>query len=399
MQNNIPYFVLSLLNMYFPTDSSAAPWYSVREPIHDLLRAHEIWEFRNRSPKQYQSPYIYRNSATGTIPHGAGLLERLPLEIAHEILLDLDLDSLNTLRLASHTCRIIIDSFPMMDRLVSNTPKTLEALKVADVSSKFSLRTIYAEFCYPWCRFCGAFGPLLFLPTFSRSCRECHDKKVELQVAPIKTAAAFFGLAESELDGIPYTDTISGPFDPIDPPEQRIRLVRLVDAFQRAQEVFGQGPWSRAEMRALVSQSALPIYPRNWRYMGSLTFPYWNRRTRQSENGSYCKACLGFFKCIPRSVRSGHRAAYWYTWRAESRRAYLEEEKNGHLEDCPAYRQGYLAMVSHTSLPGRPSQRTPPLPRELTPSPVEIPSTRRKKIKAFFRKFLAMFRRRRRRQV
>jgi hypothetical protein len=102
-----------------------------------------------------------------------GDLKRLPSEIMREIMLNLDIQSLNTWRRVSSFFLYFVDNLREYSLFKENAWHTLSVMHFCDLGSMFPIRRLFAEFCRPDCAGCGAFGPLLFLPSLSRCCRKC----------------------------------------------------------------------------------------------------------------------------------------------------------------------------------------------------------------------------------
>jgi hypothetical protein len=119
----------------------------------------------------YEAP---PRKASKTHRRSKALITRLPLEILHLILLDLDLTSMGMLRRVDTTSWHLVESLPAYRLLRKHAPNTLRLMDATGCSSHFPIHWIFTEFCHPWCRTCGEFGPYLYLPTVSRSCYKCN---------------------------------------------------------------------------------------------------------------------------------------------------------------------------------------------------------------------------------
>jgi hypothetical protein len=122
---------------------------------------------------RHDDPEITSRTAVSPI----GLLNFLPLEILHGILLDeLDLAALTTLRLVSRGLRLVADSLPQYHSIVTHAPNSLRAAISLEMESSVSCRKLYTELCSNFCKSCGKFGAHLYLLTCSRVCYYITDQ-------------------------------------------------------------------------------------------------------------------------------------------------------------------------------------------------------------------------------
>lgn len=125
------------------------------------------------------------------------LITRLPLELLHLILLNLDLASLEMLSRVDRKLRDLVRSLPAYSLLREHTPDTIRLIFATRVASHFPINQIFTEFCQPWCRTCREFGSYLYLPTVTRTCCKCFYLRPEYQVSPVKDVCLRFGLTKT----------------------------------------------------------------------------------------------------------------------------------------------------------------------------------------------------------
>ncbi|GIK06236.1 hypothetical protein Aspvir_001881 [Aspergillus viridinutans] len=313
--------------------------------------------------KLYQAP---PSKASKTRRRSKALITRLPLEILHLILLNLDLTSLGMLRRVDTTSRRLVESLPAYRLLRKHAPYTLCLMDATRCSSHFPIQWIFTEFCHPWCRTCGEFGPYLYLPTVSRSCYKCNYLRPEYQVAPVTDVCLHFGLTQKDVKSLPITYNILPP---------KRRLVDITQAKALGRQLHGsykamrqeyqrrrkeleenyqqrvqkwkrqkqQGKSARCPWRQPIPTTLGMNGETSWRMQATVTFPYWDRRTQTLEPGTFCRACTyhweeGKAKDWRRMETVFHphppsREAYF--------RAFLEAELPQHFLHCAAVKANY----------------------------------------------------------
>ncbi|OJD24116.1 hypothetical protein ACJ73_04522 [Blastomyces percursus] len=277
------------------------------------------------------SPNITRPRADG-----GNLVTRLPPELTTTILLYLDLNSLLTLRLINTLYRTLIDSLHPYTLLKQHAPHTLRILHKVQLASQFPLHQLYTEFRHPHCRACGAFGPLVFLPTLTRCCDRCLWTQTRFQVARVGFLVDQFpgDLTPDELETLvsllkqlPTVHVFPGPYgrDPLhfDIIDEPIGLVSIAEAekatvkwlgtherfresiaslkapLQRRGQGRSQEPGQRQDNQGRTEFSIdihrlMEIYEMarsRWMGMGATDLPYWDTQRQMAESGIYCSPC------------------------------------------------------------------------------------------------------------
>lgn len=118
---------------------------------------------------------------------GLGPLDRFPLELVHEILLYLDMQSLFNLRQASLRSRQTVDSLHQYQRVVSHGLNVFCALLRTRLAIDFSLSNFYQAPCTKACDTCGGFGGFVSLLAWHRCCAACVRGALESQLQPLAT--------------------------------------------------------------------------------------------------------------------------------------------------------------------------------------------------------------------
>lgn len=275
-------------------------------------------------------------------PKNGGRLESLPFDIVTQILTWLDVESLRTMRHVSVRTQEFIDSSLFeLHALETHAAETLQVMEGTGTLSCVSLRDLYAEFCYPWCRICGDFGSFIFLPTFKRCCHPCHYESDELEVVRISAAGGeFYAVPRQVLEKkLIVVRTFPKLYEDEESPEKKThRLVSaqavkrlaievhesLEDATAASEElqcksrarIYGPAPGPKkrkSSIQPMPSKSGSELErkvvhqvyqhrfsnlfpcdgPPHWRFMATAAFPHWDSTFKRAENGVYCEHCSG----------------------------------------------------------------------------------------------------------
>jgi hypothetical protein len=185
---------------------------------------------------RHDDPEVTSRTAVSSI----GLLNLLPLELLHGILLDeLDLAALTTLRSVSRGLRLVVDSLPQYHSIVTHAPNSLRAAISLEIASSVSCRKLYTELCSDVCRGCGKFGAYLYLLTCSRVCYICFTEDTKFMPMTKQHSKIFWGVTSRDLasGGITVARSLPGRYQPYSMVSQGSR-VQLVDLFTAGDIAF-----------------------------------------------------------------------------------------------------------------------------------------------------------------
>ncbi|KAL3467880.1 hypothetical protein BJX64DRAFT_283344 [Aspergillus heterothallicus] len=212
------------------------------------------------------------------------LVDRLPLEMLHSILLSLDLISLGNLRRVNKAARHAVESLRAYSLLVAHASDTLRVMHATECTSYFAIGDIYNELCYPWCRTCLSttssspssqnpstpqtahheFAPLLYLPTLTRSCYKCNLLHSDHLPARLSDICIRFGLTARDLSdaGIPRILTrVSDATSPysrqhlVDVSTAQALAIKIHGSFEAVTELYrARVTGTLSEYRAAVAQ-------------------------------------------------------------------------------------------------------------------------------------------------
>ncbi|KAI3324270.1 hypothetical protein HD806DRAFT_63895 [Xylariaceae sp. AK1471] len=270
---------------------------------------------------------------------GLGSLERLPLELLHNVLLSLDVYSLFKFRQTNLRSRQIVDSLTQYQMVVSHGLNLLCALLRTRLAINIPLFDFYYALCTKTCTFCGEFAGFISLLIWKRSCFKCLQGAPETQVQTLAAIRKQIRLTKPELNQLRSFKTLPGIYT-MNESVYKSRIT-VVSAHQ-AIVVSRQQPHTLAQ-----GQPANSERNQKFTFMGSCALPYYDRRTRKVEHGISCAGCqLAIEKYI-----IGSRAE---TWAFEARdKVYA---KDGFLEHFRRCEQAQLLWRSSGEGNSRPTE-------------------------------------------
>jgi hypothetical protein len=213
---------------------------------------------------------------------GFGSLNRLPLELLHDVLLRLDMHSLLKFRQASLTSRHTVHSLKQYRAVVTYGLNLLCALLRTRLAIDVSLFDFYDALCTKACALCGEFGGFMSLLAWNRCCFKCLQEAPELQVRTLASAQKQFRLTKAQVQQLKSLKTLPGTYTM----EESVYKSRImVVSAHQALSASGQQPHS--------SQAQPANFERNqkFNFMGSCALPYYDRRAGRIERGMSCAGC------------------------------------------------------------------------------------------------------------
>ncbi|KAF2802824.1 uncharacterized protein BDZ99DRAFT_454540 [Mytilinidion resinicola] len=254
-----------------------------------------------------------------------GQLDNLPLEILHESLTYLDLQSLWRLSRVSLRGKAIVESLREHRNLVTSAGYTFEILNRARILGLHSVTTLYAALYSKRCISCDAYGPFLLLLSAERCCFGCLAVNQSLWMISLPLVGECFGLTKQQLRALPIMRSIPGKYRVAHSVshQRSIRLTTVKAAKELALKVHGSLEalatkfpldarniatvnkldtltWYRqAELRPLshdpLTIKDVGIRPRdNFCGMGAIPFP--SLLKNGTEQGLWCRGCEFTYK-------------------------------------------------------------------------------------------------------
>ncbi|KAI1460635.1 hypothetical protein F4805DRAFT_370557 [Annulohypoxylon moriforme] len=219
-----------------------------------------------------------------TTDTGLGSLDKLPLELLHDVLLRLDMHSIFKFRQTNLRSRQIVDSVHEYQMVISHCLNLFCALLRTRLATGVSLSEFYDVLCTKACAFCRGFGGFISLLFWVRCCFPCLERVPALQMESLTSARRRFHLTESDSDDLMSFKTLPGTYSKKGS-VHKSRII-VVSAFQA---LLRSGPQPHIEMQARLANL---VRNEIFNFMGSCALPYYNRRTGRVEHGMSCAGCL-----------------------------------------------------------------------------------------------------------
>lgn len=108
----------------------------------------------------------------------ANQLDRLPLELLIEVLLQLDIPSLTRFRCLSRRTMELVNSVRQYTAIIEHCPNIIRAI-VSIQADGFDCDTLYRTLCTSRCSTCNLFGDHLYLIDCCRVCYFCYTRRAE----------------------------------------------------------------------------------------------------------------------------------------------------------------------------------------------------------------------------
>lgn len=218
---------------------------------------------------------------------GLGSLERLPIELLHEMLLHLDISSVFKFRQINPRAREFVDSIHQYQALVSHGINLFRGLLQTGLARQKSLSDFFDLFCTMKCSFCENFGGFVCLLIWKRYCFICLLSRPETQKPSLSLVRGDFRMMHARLARL---GTIQSPPGIYGGPMESCYLEMI----------------SLSEAKLASGQLLLPLqdlsaytwdYNRGTRITAVETsvLPYYDKKSKRVETGIQC---LGCFKAL-----------------------------------------------------------------------------------------------------
>lgn len=243
-----------------------------------------------------------------------GPLDKLPLELLHIIVPELDICSLEHLRLTNRRAQQVVSSHIQYRAIKAHASDAIRAILAIEAGQRITLQMLYDTLCTAECVTCGDFGGYVYLITCKRVCYFCFTGHPNYLPLRYKRAIEMFGLDRKILLGLPQIRSIPGVWTHLGKRERgRIWLVDPVSASsagikqhggRAAMEDYVAQRWAvkmqEYEDRAPARQHRHRPNPDGpWdgksnnplRFMAVIRLPWLNKALQDVEFGRYCKGC------------------------------------------------------------------------------------------------------------
>ncbi|KAI0194553.1 F-box domain-containing protein [Astrocystis sublimbata] len=267
-------------------------------------------------PKSMEANFQNRASSLG-------ILDRLPVELLHEVLRSLDLQSIVRFSRVSIQGNNILYSLPAYRDVIKHAPHALAALGQTKLLHLHSASELHSALRSERCATCPEYGVYLFLPTCERCCWQCLRSNPTRRVVTPAAAAKTFALSPKTTQQLPVMFSIPSTYGVgvarLKSTQKSYRLVSINDAKVLVMSVYRSAGNAiediiirrqrsyQAEdtLQAIFSESTCSdslMIPdqgntRVDRYFGMASIPFPSLTTLDSvEHGLWCKGCEWTYK-------------------------------------------------------------------------------------------------------
>ena len=311
---------------------------------NDLDRYGYHWTKADRSMIHFSSPEIRNLSLCGSTRvrrYSMGILARLPLEVLHQLLEQLDFLTLVHLRGLNYASRSIVDSLPAFKYTTQYAANALRALSQTKLITVFTASRLLEVLRTDRCMGCQQFGAFLFLLTCSRCCFKCLETDVRFRVISLATAkGSRFGLRPRDLRRLPSMLSLPGIYalPGRRSVKRRFRLVSAAEAYALAKTRYSDATAASAQptksMYVLEStwrSMMLVSFVDPFRGFASTAFPSLDTGSLFVQSGISCRGCEDACDRIARGELKGVNLLDLV---AQRDRAFSLVEFQEHLSEC-----------------------------------------------------------------
>lgn len=268
----------------FPEKHAEAIVRTIAHHREDFDRA-VIWF----SPEQHAPvrPWIAKPFQRTPETSLGGLLERLPLEVLHHIMSEMDMDTLFKFRQVNLRLRHRADSLHKYQMAATHGLNALCALLRTKLARHITLSTFYDGLCTKACSFCGEFGAFVKLMTWTRCCFTCFQNKAS-PIKPLAGLGKTYHLTRAEMRGLRSFKTLSGHYM-LD--QRLIRNRVIVTAHTEVLRISEQDPTRPKPLLEGGSLNWSLSNLKKFAFMEVVALPYLGQRTGKVERGICCAGC------------------------------------------------------------------------------------------------------------
>lgn len=146
--------------------------------------------------------------------HDLGVLEKLPLELLHSILVGIDIRSLTDFRRVNKRAMQVVDSISAYQSILRHSPASIRGILSTGIGSHISCQRLIDALNEPRCESCGDFGGYIYLLTCRRVCFLCFYEKQDYFPLLISEAERKYGVPRRLLTSLPSVRSIPGRYAP-----------------------------------------------------------------------------------------------------------------------------------------------------------------------------------------
>lgn len=247
-------------------------------------------------PTELPKMLVFESRSDPTVLQSS--FSKLPLEIAHQILSEMDLKALMTFKNISSTTLAIVNSLPAFRDVIWNAPGVLRALGAAKLLPSFTVAQVATVLYTDRCTNCKDFGPFLFLPTCERCCYYCladWPHVLKFRVGMTKKPQEYYGLSREQIRTLPKMTLIPGRYGPEfwdDGPNTRHHLpmpLVSLSAISSVKKSLGHtvNPQKLGQFRRMNG-----LNHDKFAFVSSTSMPSYDPRSKVMQSGIWCRGCV-----------------------------------------------------------------------------------------------------------
>ncbi|KAL2691497.1 hypothetical protein Neosp_001883 [[Neocosmospora] mangrovei] len=141
-------------------------------------------------------------------------LDRLPPELFHIIISQLDLASLHALRRTNRRAAELLYSHSEYNTIITHAWDAVRGALCIDTARSITCKQLHEKLCTEKCDGCGDFGGYLYLLTCKRVCFICFSEKKRYFPVPPNLACRKYWVAREIVDTLPHMKAMPGKYSP-----------------------------------------------------------------------------------------------------------------------------------------------------------------------------------------
>ncbi|KAJ3495085.1 hypothetical protein NLG97_g3645 [Lecanicillium saksenae] len=193
------------------TYNAASGYFSVVDTIQRLtpnLGQRDLFGFTlsQRTPYDKPSDVTFKWQDNEILQVRADLgdvVGRLPIEVVHLILNQLNIAALARLQAVSQGMKRAVGSLPMLRAVLDTNPGVIPCIAAAKYGAHINCRDLYSQLCRPACSACDDAGTYLYLLTCERVCFSCLVSRKQYRPLRPQQAKLRYCLTLDDVQGLP----------------------------------------------------------------------------------------------------------------------------------------------------------------------------------------------------
>ncbi|KAI8679458.1 F-box domain-containing protein [Fusarium keratoplasticum] len=141
-------------------------------------------------------------------------LDRLPPELFHIIISQLDLASLHALRRTNRRAAELLYSHSEYNTLITHAWDAVRGALCINTAKIITCKQLHEKLCTEKCDGCGDFGGYLYLLTCKRVCFVCFSERKRYFPVPPSLACRKYWISSEVVDTLPHMKVMPGVYSP-----------------------------------------------------------------------------------------------------------------------------------------------------------------------------------------